>query len=153
MAIAIAIPLLVVWPLALYLRSPVLFERWLDAQSLAQFFGLTPNSPPVEPFYYLKNLPWFAWPALPLALWTLWVRARGYNGSLSSPGVELPLTFFCVLLIVLSAAAEPRASLALPMLLPLALLGAAEVDTLKRGYSGALDWFGILTFGLIGALL
>jgi len=39
------------------------------------------------------------------------------------------------------------------MLLPLALLGAAEVDTLKRGYSGALDWFGILTFGLIAALL
>ncbi len=152
-AIAIAAPLLVVWPLALYLRAPGLLAQWLDAQSLARFFGLTANSPPVEPFYYLKNLPWFAWPALPLALWTLWVRGRGYNGSLSSPGVELPLTFFCVLLIVLSAAAEPRASLALPMLLPLALLGAAEVDTLKRGYSGALDWFGILTFGLIGALL
>src|SRR5204863_4549699 len=29
----------------------------------------------------------------------------------------------------------------------------AEVDTLKRSYSGALDWFGILTFGLIAALL
>jgi len=153
MAIAIAVPLLVVWPFALYLRSPVLFEQWLDAQSLARFFGLTPNSPPVEPFYYLKNLPWFAWPALPLALWTLWVRGRGYNGSLSSAGVELPSTMLCVLLIVLSAAAEPRAGLALPMLLPLALLGAAEVDTLKRGYSGALDWFGILTFGLIAALL
>jgi 4-amino-4-deoxy-L-arabinose transferase-like glycosyltransferase len=41
----------------------------------------------------------------------------------------------------------------MPMLLPLALLGAAEVDTLKRGLSGALDWFGILTFGLIGALV
>jgi 4-amino-4-deoxy-L-arabinose transferase-like glycosyltransferase len=153
MAIAIAAPLLVVWPLALYLRSPGLFAQWLDAQSLARFFGLTANSPPVEPFYYLKNLPWFAWPALPLALWTLWVRGRGYNGSLSSPGVQLPLTMLCILLIVLSAAAEPRASLALPMLLPFALLAAAEVDTLKRGYSGALDWFGILTFGLIGALL
>jgi 4-amino-4-deoxy-L-arabinose transferase-like glycosyltransferase len=153
LAVAIAAPLLVVWPLALYLRAPALFDAWLDAQSLARFFGVAAGSPPVEPFYYLRNLPWFAWPALPLALWTLWVRGRGYNGSLSSPGVELPLTFFCILLIVLSAAADPRASLALPMLLPLALLGAAEVDTLKRGYSGALDWFGILTFGLIGALL
>ena len=153
LALAIAAPLLVIWPLALYLREPALFAQWLEAQSLARFFGLLAHSPPVEPFYYLKNLPWFAWPALPLALWTLWIRGRGYNGSLSSPGVELPLTFFCVLLIVLSAAAEPRATFALPMLLPLALLGAAEVDTLKRGYSGALDWFGILTFGLIGALL
>jgi 4-amino-4-deoxy-L-arabinose transferase-like glycosyltransferase len=153
LAIAIAAPMLVVWPLALYLRAPELLAQWLDAQSLARFLGLAADSPPVEPFYYLKNLPWFAWPALPLALWTLWVRGRGYNGSLSSPGVELPLTMLCILLIVLSAAAEPRASLALPMLLPLALLGAAEVDTLKRGYSGALDWFGILTFGLIAALL
>jgi 4-amino-4-deoxy-L-arabinose transferase-like glycosyltransferase len=152
-AAAIALPLVLAWPVALYLREPALFTQWLEAQDPAKFFGLAPGSPPVEPFYYLKNLPWLAWPALPLALWTLWVRGRGFNGSLASAGVELPLAFFCVLLCVLSAAAEPRASLALPMLLPLALLGAAEVDTLKRGYSGALDWFGILTFGLIGVLL
>lgn len=153
LALAVSVPMLVVWPVALYLRSPALFAQWQDAQSLARLFGLAPKSPPVEPFYYLKNLPWFAWPALPLALWTLWVRGRGYNGSLSSPGVELPVTMFCTLMLVLSAAAEPRAILGLPMLVPLALLGAAEIDTLKRGYSGALDWFGILTFGLIGATL
>ena len=41
----------------------------------------------VEPLYYLKNLPWFAWPALPLALWTLWIRGRGFNGGLGPPGV------------------------------------------------------------------
>src|SRR5207248_8613538 len=109
--------------------------------------------PPVEPLYYLKNLPWFAWPALPLALWTLWLRGRGYNGRLSSAGVVLPAAMLAVALVVLSAAAEPRANLALPMLLPMALLAAAEVDTLKRGFSGALDWFGILTFGLLAVLL
>src|SRR5208282_3326099 len=130
-----------------------LFTQWSAAQSLAAYFGLGANAPPREPFYYLKNLPWFAWPALPLALWTLWVRGRGYNGSLATPGVELPGTMFLILLLVLSAAPEPRASLALPLLVPLALLGAAEVDTLKRGYSGALDWFGILTFGLLAVLL
>src|SRR5437867_3804193 len=148
-----ALPLLLSWPLALYLRDPGLFGQWADAQNVARFFGLTPGSPPVEPFYYLKNLPWLAWPALPLALWTLWLRGRGYNGGLATPGIELPVTMTVVMLGVLSAAAEPRAILALPLLLPLSLLGAAEIDTLKRGYSGALDWFGILTFGLIGALV
>ncbi|HKN11510.1 MAG TPA: glycosyltransferase family 39 protein, partial [Pseudomonadota bacterium] len=152
-AIATAMPLLVVWPAALYLRSPALYAQWTEAQGLAQYFGLSANAPPREPLYYLKNLPWFAWPALPLALWTLWVRGRGYNGSLSMPGVELPGAMFGIMMIILSSAAEPRASLALPLLVPLALLGAAEVDTLKRGYSGALDWFGILTFGLIAVLL
>ncbi len=59
-----------------------------------------------------------------------------------------------VLLVVLStSSAEPRAILALPLLLPLSLLAAAEVDTLRRGLSGVLDWFGILTFGLAGALV
>ena len=37
-----------------------------------------------------KNLPWFAWPALPLVLWTLWTRGRGFNGGLAQPGVQLP---------------------------------------------------------------
>jgi 4-amino-4-deoxy-L-arabinose transferase-like glycosyltransferase len=153
LAIVIALPLMIAWPLALHWGEPALFEHWLEAQNLARFFGFTPGSPPVEPLYYLKNLPWFAWPALPLALWTLWLRGHGYNGRLSAAGVILPMTMLVVALIVLSAAAEPRANLALPMLLPMSLLGAAEVDTLKRGSSGALDWFGILTFGLVALLL
>jgi len=152
-AIVVATPLIVAWPLALYHRDPALFAQWLDAQSVTRFFGIAAGSPPVEPLYYLKNLPWFAWPALPLVLWTLWIRSRGFNGKLVAPGIALPLTVFLVSLVALSAAAEPRANLALPLLLPLSLLGAAEVDSLKRSYSGALDWFGILTFGLLAILL
>jgi 4-amino-4-deoxy-L-arabinose transferase-like glycosyltransferase len=41
----------------------------------------------------------------------------------------------------------------MPLLVPLCLLAAWEVDTLKRGFSGALDWFGILTFGLLAAVV
>jgi len=137
----------------MYLRDPPIFALWRDGQSIARFFGFAAGSPPVEPFYYLQNLPWFAWPALPLALWTLYLRSRGYNGGLAQPGIVLPVTMSIVLLAVLSAAAEPRATLALPLLLPLSLLAAAEVDTLKRGTSGALDWFGILTFGLLAILV
>jgi 4-amino-4-deoxy-L-arabinose transferase-like glycosyltransferase len=153
LAVIVAAPIILAWPIALSQRSPALFAQWYDAQSMARFFGFAAAGPPVEPLYYLKNLPWFAWPALPLALWTLWVRGRGFNGSLGSPGIALPATAFLVVLIALSAAAEPRANLALPLLLPLALLGAAEVDSLKRSYSGALDWFGILTFGLLAIVL
>jgi len=152
-AAAVALSLSLAWPLDLYLRAPALFEQWREAQDPSRFLGLAPGSPPTEPLYYLKNLLWFAWPALPLALWTLWVRGRGFNGRLTGAGVALPITMVVVALAVLSAGAEPRASLALPILLPLSLLGAAEVDTLKRGSSGALDWFGILTFGLLAILL
>jgi 4-amino-4-deoxy-L-arabinose transferase-like glycosyltransferase len=154
LALLVAVPLIAAWPLALYLRDPHLFTQWRGAQDIVRFFGRTADSPPVEVFYYVQNLPWFAWPALPLALWTLWIRLRGYHGGLATPGVELPATMAVVFLLVLSAsAAEPRAMLAMPLLLPLSLLAAAEVDTLKRGFSGALDWFGILTFGLSALLV
>lgn len=152
-AFGVALPLALLWPATLYFRGASLFAEWWDGHNPARFFGLTPGSPPPEPLYYVKNLLWFAWPALPLALWTLWVRGRGFNSRLSHAGVALPVTMLAVALIVLSAGAEPRANLALPLLLPMSLLGAAEVDSLKRGFSGALDWFGILTFGLLALLL
>ena len=142
MAVVIALPLVIAWPEALYARSPALFIQWTEAQNLARFFGIEPGSPPVEPLYYLKNLPWFAWPALPLAVWTLWIRARGYHDGLATPGIQLPAIMAVIMLVVLSAAAEPRAIVALPLLVPVSLLAAAEIDTLKRGLSGALDWFG-----------
>jgi 4-amino-4-deoxy-L-arabinose transferase-like glycosyltransferase len=44
---------------------------------------------------------------------------------------------------------DPKLAYAIPLLVPFALLAALEVDSLKRGFSGALDWFGILTFGLV----
>jgi 4-amino-4-deoxy-L-arabinose transferase-like glycosyltransferase len=153
-ALAVAAPLIAVWPVVLYARDPSLYAQWQLAQNIHRFFGQTNDAPPVDVLWYLKNLPWYAWPALPLALWTLWIRRKGHNGGLGTAGVALPATMLVVLLVVLSAAAaEPRAILALPLLLPLSLLAAAEVDTLRRGLSGVLDWFGILTFGLAGLLV
>jgi len=47
---------------------------------------------------------------------------------------------------------DPKLAYAIPLLVPFALLAALEVDSLKRGFSGALDWFGILTFGLLAMM-
>jgi 4-amino-4-deoxy-L-arabinose transferase-like glycosyltransferase len=42
---------------------------------------------------------------------------------------------------------------ALPMLLPLSVLGTAALFTLRRSAANALDWFGIMTFALLAILL
>ena len=150
-ALAVALAAALPWPLALHARDPALFAQWWSGESLSNFVALPGGG--AEPLYYLRNLLWFAWPSLPLILWLLWLRGRGFNGGLSEPGVVIPGVLALVLLASLLAMPEARLVNALPLLAPLALLAALEVDSLKRGFSGALDWFGILTFGLLAMLM
>ena len=151
-ALAVALPLCAAWPIALAMTSPADLAAWWNAQSWTDYFGPLSAKAPADPVVLLKNLLWFAWPALPLAVWTLWMRGKGFNGGLATPSVLLPGTLALVMLASITVMADPRVIYLMPILLPLSLLGALEIDTLKRGFSGALDWFGILTFGLASAV-
>ncbi len=146
-AIIAALPWLLIWPGALYLHSHELFIEWFWINNFGRFFGFAGLGPSNNHWFYLTNLPWYAWPALPIALWTLW------REKLSRPEIQLPATAFLVMLLVLSAASDSRELYAMPMLLPLCLLATASVDTLKRGAANALNWFGIMTFGFFAGLL
>ncbi len=147
-ALALALP----WPLALAARDPALFDLWWQGESLAAVLAW-PGSALSNPGYFPRNLLWFAWPALPLIVWLLWLRGRGFNGGLAQPGVIVPGVLSLVILVSLLLVPEPHLSYAIALLVPLALLAALEVDSLRRGFSGALDWFGIFTFGLLAVLL
>jgi 4-amino-4-deoxy-L-arabinose transferase-like glycosyltransferase len=152
-AIAVASALSLPWLFALEARDPALFDLWWSGEQLIEYVGYLPGADPADPLYLLRNLPWFAWPALPLVIWTLWTRGKGFNGGLSQPGIQVPGILALVMLANLIVAPEPKAISALPLLVPLALIGAIEVDSLKRGFSAFLDWFGILTFGLLAVLV
>ena len=112
-------PWLLIWPLALYNKSPALFNEWLMVNNFGRFLGTNEIGPPADSAHYLRILPWYALPALPLAAWALW-RAR--LAGLLSPAYALPLTGFAVIFVVLSASADARELYALPLVLPLALL-------------------------------
>ncbi|MEP6656674.1 MAG: hypothetical protein ABJC33_05520 [Betaproteobacteria bacterium] len=140
------------WPLALASIAPDHVQAWWEGQSVAAYFAPLATDGWGDPLYLAKNLPWFTWPASPLVVWTLWTRGRGFNGGMRSPAVQVPGALALAILIALVLMPEPRAIHIMMLILPLSLLGALEVDTLKRGFSGALDWFGILTFGLLAAL-
>ena len=144
-----AVPWLTIWPTLLYLRSPELFREWLWINNLGRFLGFSKLGPGSDHWYYLKTLPWFAWPALPIALWTLWQGRRTVFGQ---AGIQLALTTFLVMLGVFSLASDARELYALPMLLPLSLLAAPGVNTIRRGAASALNWFSIMTFGFIAGV-
>jgi 4-amino-4-deoxy-L-arabinose transferase-like glycosyltransferase len=151
-AIAAGIALSLPWPLALHARDPALFAQWLASETPGGYIALF-GAASAEPAYYLRNLAWFAWPALPLLLWMLWLRGRGFNGGLRGPGIAIPGVLSLVILANLLVMPEARLANALPLLIPFALLAALEIDSLRRGFSGALDWFGILSFGLAALLM
>ena len=142
-ALVAALPWLVVWPVLLYLESPALYVDWLWTYNVGRFVSAFRFGSHVQPLHYLSILPWYAWPALPLALWVLWgTRVSGFR----RPAILLPFVLFLVTFAVLSLAPEAREVYAMPMLIALALLATPAVDSLRRGASNAMYWFGIMTF-------
>ncbi|MBC8022206.1 MAG: hypothetical protein H7Y14_03755 [Burkholderiales bacterium] len=116
-------------------------SRWSDAAN---------HDNGLETLYFLRLLPWYAWPAWPLAAWTLWRARRTLRERRE---LLLALGAFIAFFLVASIMGDPRDSNGLALLLPLAILGAAELDSLPRGAASALDWFGMMTFLSLAAVL
>ena len=74
-----ALPWLVIWPLALYHRSPLLFDEWFWNQNIGRFLGHAHEETKINYGYYLSVLPWFALPSFPLAFWALWKKILAFT--------------------------------------------------------------------------
>lgn len=133
------------WPLALTGKNQAQASQWLNSE-LALF---DPAGTTHALLSFIALLPWFAWPALPLALWTLWLRRR----ELLEPAQLLPLSAFIGALLTVAVVYEPRSVGALPLLPPLALLAAGGSSELRRGAANGFDWFAMITFTLVGGLI
>ena len=149
-AFLFSLPWLTIWPLLLYQHSPQLFADWAWTHNIGKWISYAKTGPGKDSLYYLENLPWLAWPALPLAAWVVW---KSRKRLAQRDDLQLPLVGFAVMLISLSLAADIEEVFALPMLLPITLLATASLSMLKRGAANALDWFGIMTFALIAILM
>jgi len=148
-AVIAALPWFVIWPLALYLTSAPLFQDWLWSTTWGRVATWDILPPRAEHLGYLAILPWYAWPALPLALWVLWgTRVSRF----ARPEIQLPVVVFASCLIALSLPGDTRELNAMPLLIPLGLLAAPAVDNLRRGASNALYWFGIMGFTFFAAI-
>ncbi len=133
------------WPLLLYIQYPARFHAWLATE-------LAPLLTPFSLFglgRFSAMLPWFAFPALPLALWTLWSKRR----QLRAPSLALPLAMLLATLLLLAWAFRPRELPALLLLPSIALLATPGVLALRRGAASAFDWFAMMFFSLFVTLL
>jgi 4-amino-4-deoxy-L-arabinose transferase-like glycosyltransferase len=147
-----SLPMLTIWPLLLYLRSPDLFMQWGWDNNFGRYFGTSAVSHGTEhaPHFWLQTLPWFTFPALPLAVCAVW-RARG--GILRHAGLQCLLVLLAITFGVLWSSASARAVYALPLLVPLALLATPAIDALQGISSRLAGWGSALLFGALAAMI
>jgi 4-amino-4-deoxy-L-arabinose transferase-like glycosyltransferase len=145
--VTVAVVVSLSWPLLLVasgLDAGGHLDRWLQ-WNLAQVAG--PSQASVG--YAARTLPWFLWPAWPLAVWAVWRwHGRGLEPALALPGIT-----FLMLLAVALLSPQGGESVLLPLAPPLALVAALALPTVRRGVTSLIDWFAVMTFTLIGFVL
>ena len=128
--------------LAYLATQTIPFARALNLQRWEGDTGL-------RPAFYLGILGWYAWPAWPLAAWALYRSRRQWR----TPGIVLPAGTLLALLGLYAFDVRPGEEQGLILLLPLTLLGATGLFSLRRGAANALLWFGVMLFGFIALVL
>ncbi len=135
------------WPLALWLQGPAgaaYLQGWL-AWNREQFAGLSGAGL----LYLARTLPWYLWPAWPVALWAL-VRWRGRIGE---PAIALPLSLLVAFGCVAVLGSSLGDDLLLPLAVPTAMLAAFGVPTIRRSVVSLIDWFAVMTYSVIGIVV
>ncbi|MFC3873553.1 ArnT family glycosyltransferase [Neisseria musculi] len=147
-AFAVALPLLPVYPFALLKTNEAAFHIWLHHHAFGAFGGTQSFQTAFSLPYYLKNLLWFAFPAWPLAAWTA-SRTR----LLQQRWGVLAVFWLTTATLLLTLTPHRHPDHLVWLLPPLALLGAAQLDGLRRGAAAFINWFGIMAFGLFAVFL
>ncbi|MEX3934773.1 ArnT family glycosyltransferase [Paraburkholderia phymatum] len=144
----VALVLSVVWPLtaiALFPGDAVWFlHQWMRT-SLHAFAG--PYGSTL--LYAVKNLPLFAWPAWPLAIWA-WFSWAGLRRA---PHIAIPLSVIAPLLILVVLQSQGTNRLFTLLMPALSVIAAFALPTLKRGAINAIDWFAVLSFTVLGTFV
>jgi hypothetical protein len=135
----------VIWPAALWLRSPEWFYQWFWLNNVGRFLGFSVPQLGADNsvWFWPKTLPWFTWPILPLALFTLWRERRSLR---QQPTLQFALVSFAVYLTVLCLSASARTAYGLPMLVSLALLATPATTQLPDRLNLAGDYLARLLF-------
>jgi 4-amino-4-deoxy-L-arabinose transferase-like glycosyltransferase len=146
-ALAAFLPWALIWPWLLYRESAALFHEWFWVNNVGRFTGEAGLGGVLDHAHYAKALAWFAFPAWPLALWALW------REPLRTPRVQFATVAFVVMLAVLSVASSARTLYGLPLLLPLALLAAVGLESVRGWLARPLDVFALAGGAILGLAL
>ncbi len=141
-AFAFAAPFLTIWPAALWLRSPELFDEWFWANNVGRFVGFSAAAlgAETEPGFYAQAFPWFLFPLWVFVAVGAWRERRRF---LDHAAVQIGLVLCLAIASVLVTAASARVVYALPMIGPLALAAVGAIERTPAWCDRALAAFGM----------
>ena len=134
-------PWVLLWPAVLWHISPHHLSDWWQTQIQLRHLNHLDA---------IRTLAWFSWPALPVAVWGIW---RFRSALVFKPKFQLMITFFLIGFVMIGLQAKNSDITMLTLLIPLVAMASGSAETLRRGAAGALNWFGLMLFGLMGLLI
>lgn len=146
-ALLSALALSALWPMTLANHSAE-GQRYLQAW-LHWNLGELGLASPGSIAWLLRTLPWYVWPAWPIAIWAVW----RWRSRWDEPAVAIPLILSASVLLAALLAPRATESNLLPLVLPLSLLAAYGLPTVSRAFASLLDWIAVTTFTLFGFVL
>ncbi|SAI72223.1 membrane protein [Bordetella ansorpii] len=140
-------------PVIILLTAALILAWWIPAANTSEYWIRNWKAWNVSSFSMpllglsmrtLRDLPWYLWPAWPLALLAIW-RWRNW---LYSPHIWLAMMQLICALLLLFFLEEPSDSEYVLLAVPCATLAAFSLPTLRRGVINTLDWFAVMCFSL-----
>ncbi|MFM8152940.1 MAG: ArnT family glycosyltransferase, partial [Polynucleobacter victoriensis] len=104
--------------------------------------------------FLARNLPLYAWPVWPLALWSIWFWRKGTNyplGGIRNPNMALPLGLVIAGLIYLTHLSALNEQSLLIIIPPMVIWACFSLPIIKRSVISFIDWLALLSFTIIGA--
>lgn len=141
LGLLVAVTVGIIWIGMLWSQDEVL----ASALQLQRWPGWA-DSGHTKPSYVISVMPWYLWPAWPLAAWGLYRMRRNWR----APESLLPLLGLLLLFAVFSSSIHPGEDKLLALTVPTALLASAGVMSLRRGAAYAFLWFSVMLFGFLG---
>ncbi|MBX9962146.1 MAG: glycosyltransferase family 39 protein [Burkholderiales bacterium] len=123
-----ALPWCAVWPALLLHADPAAFHTWFWDNNIGRFTGTSVDKlgAAAPPGFWWHTLPWYALPALPLAALALASHVEPCDAS----AITACLAAVGGMVIVLLLSASARENYALPLLVPIAVLGVGGLRAL-----------------------
>ena len=125
--------------------ASIVARRFLDSW-LGWNAGLLQGPTVASLNYYARTAAWFFWPLWPFVLWAIW---RWRDSRREAPVAVPAVMLVPLLLLALLDPVGSEASL-LPLVLPMTMLAALALPTIRRSIVALIDWFSVMTFSVVG---